>query len=80
MVSGAAYRLAATMTEDNNRRAGSLTEKWGHARLLPTFGIRDQREQEKRATSCLLAVMHGVPGFGYALLKELDAPKPGSTA
>ena len=48
---------------------------WRHARLIPTFGTRSQQEQEKRATSCLLAVMHGVPEFGYALLRELGAPK-----
>lgn len=52
-----------------------MPEGWQHARLIPTFGIRTQQEQEKRATSCLLAVMHGVPEFGHALLKELDAPK-----
>src|SRR5581483_12068107 len=40
-----------------------------------TYGTRTQQEQEKRATSCLLAVMHGVPEFGHALLKELGAPK-----
>jgi hypothetical protein len=50
-------------------------DSWRHARLIPTFGVRSQLEQEKRATSCLLAVMHGVPEFGYALLKELGAPK-----
>jgi hypothetical protein len=55
--------------------AGAVPEGWGHARLMPTFGIRNQQEQEKRAASCLLAVMHGVSEFGYALLKELDAPK-----
>ena len=55
--------------------AGPIPEGWGHARLIPTFGIRSQQEQEKRATSCLLAVMHGVPEFGHALLRELDAPK-----
>jgi len=54
---------------------GAVPEGWGHARLMPTFGIRTQQEQEKRATSCLLAVMHGVPEFGHALLSELDAPK-----
>ena len=54
---------------------GAVPEGWQHARLIPTFGIRNQQEQEKRATSCLLAVMHGVPEFGYALLSELDAPK-----
>ncbi|MGH8300190.1 MAG: hypothetical protein ACRET5_01835 [Steroidobacteraceae bacterium] len=56
-------------------RVGDVPEGWEHARLIPTFGIRNQQEQEKRATSCLLAVMHGVPEFGHALLKELDAPK-----
>jgi len=54
---------------------GSEPAGWRHARLIPTYGTRTQQEQEKRATSCLLAVMHGVPEFGYALLKELGAPK-----
>ena len=54
---------------------GSEPEGWRHARLIPTSGIRSQQEQEKRATSCLLAVMHGVPEFGHALLKDLGAPK-----
>jgi hypothetical protein len=53
----------------------SDTQAWPHARLLPTYGIRGQEEQEKRATACLLAVMHGVPEFGHALLGELGAPK-----
>lgn len=53
----------------------SESEKWHPARLIPTAGIRGQEEQEKRATSCLLAVMHAVPEFGHALLKELGAPK-----
>jgi hypothetical protein len=56
-------------------RVGAVPEGWRHARLIPTFGTRNQQEQEKRATSCLLAVMHGVPEFGHALLRELDAPK-----
>ena len=54
---------------------GSEPTGWRHARLIPTYGTRTQQEQEKRATSCLLAVMHGVPEFGYALLNELGAPK-----
>ena len=54
---------------------GSEPEGWRHARLIPTFGIRTQQEQETRATSCLLAVMHGVPECGHALLEELGAPK-----
>src|SRR3954452_16256953 len=55
--------------------AASETETWHPARLIPTVGIRGQEEQERRATSCLLAVMHAVPEFGHALLKELGAPK-----
>lgn len=51
------------------------TADWPHARLIPTYGIRSQEEQEKRATACLLAVMHGVPEFGHALLGELGAPR-----
>lgn len=63
------------MSAQIDAAAGSVPEGWGHARLIPTFGIRNQQEQEKRATSCLLAVIHGVPEFGHALLNELDAPK-----
>lgn len=51
------------------------SDNWRHARLIPTFGSRNEKERERRATSCLLAVMHGVPEFGHALLKELGAPK-----
>lgn len=56
-------------------QVGSEPEGWRHARLIPAYGTRSQHEQEKRATSCLLAVMHGVPEFGHALLHELGAPK-----
>ena len=48
---------------------------WHPARLIPTVGIRGQEEQEKRATSSLLAVMRAVPDFGHALLGPLGAPK-----
>src|SRR4051812_37975300 len=48
---------------------------WPVARLIPTAGIKGQEEQERRATSSLLAVMRAVPEFGHALLKELGAPK-----
>jgi hypothetical protein len=57
----------------NGGRSGQAG--WQHARLIPTIGSRSEKEREKRATSCLLAVMHGVPEFGHALLKELGAPK-----
>lgn len=50
-------------------------ERWKPARLLPTAGIKGQEEQERRATSALLAVMRAVPDFGHALLRELGAPK-----
>lgn len=60
---------------DTTGGAGNLSEGWHAARLIPTVGIRGQEEQERRATSCLLAVMHAVPEFGHALLKELGAPK-----
>lgn len=50
-------------------------DTWHPARLIPTVGIRSIEEQEKRATSSLLAVMHAVPEFGHALLTPLGAPK-----
>ncbi len=62
-------------TANESGRTGSGADDWLHARLIPTYGIRSQEEQEKRATSCLLAVMHGVPEFGHSLLRELGAPK-----
>src|SRR4051812_14430994 len=53
----------------------SRTDGWVPARLLPTAGIRGQEEQEKRATSALLAVLRAVPSFGHALLSDLGAPR-----
>jgi hypothetical protein len=50
-------------------------EEWHPARLIPTAGIRGQEEQERRATSSLLAVMGAVPDFGHAILSGLDAPR-----
>lgn len=64
-----------TATDVASAPVGSEPEGWRHARLIPTYGTRTQQEQEKRATSCLLAVMHGVPEFGHALLSEMGAPK-----
>jgi hypothetical protein len=48
---------------------------WHPARLIPTAGIKKQEEQEKRATSALLAVMGSVPEFGHQLLREMAVPK-----
>lgn len=50
-------------------------ERWAPARLIPTAGIKGQEEQERRATSALLAVMKAVPEFGHALLRPLGPPK-----
>jgi hypothetical protein len=50
-------------------------EKWLPARLIPTAGIRGQEEQERRATSALLAVMMAVPEFARSVLAHMGAPK-----
>jgi hypothetical protein len=52
-----------------------LTDGWHRARLIPTAGIRGQEEQERRATSSLLAVVAAVPEFGQALFGPLGASK-----
>lgn len=60
------------------KNSGPMTnaqESWHPARLIPIAGIRGQEEQEKRATSALLAVMRAVPEFGHSLLAGLGAPK-----
>jgi hypothetical protein len=57
------------------QRNGELTDGWHEARLIPVAGIRGQEEQEKRATSCLLAVLQAVPDFGHALLGPVGAPR-----
>jgi stress response protein SCP2 len=47
---------------------------WQLARLFPVAGIGSGEEQERRATSALLAVMGGVRDFGRALTKRCGAP------
>lgn len=49
-------------------------ESWNVARLIPISGISGAEEQERRATSALLAVISVVKEFGHALLKPLGAP------
>jgi hypothetical protein len=49
-------------------------EAWLAARLIPTSGINGSDEQERRATSALLAVMSSVREFGRALVQPLGAP------
>lgn len=46
---------------------------WRQARLIPTSGINGAREQERRATSALLAVMGAVKEYGRSLTKGLGA-------
>ena len=49
-------------------------ESWHAARLIPTSGISGADEQERRATSALLAVLPAVREFGRSLLAPLGAP------
>jgi hypothetical protein len=49
-------------------------ENWHEARLIPTSGISGAEEQERRATSALLAVMSAVREFGRGLTQPLGAP------
>lgn len=49
-------------------------ESWHEARLIPTSVINGAEEQERRATSALLAVLSAVKEFGRALLRPFDAP------
>lgn len=58
-----------------NNAALEIQDEWVPARLLPTAGIRNQIEQEKRAASALLAVMSAVPDFCHALLTDLKSQK-----
>ena len=49
-------------------------ESWHEARLIPVSGISGAEEQERRATSALLAVMTAVREYGRALTQTLGAP------
>ncbi|MET7963508.1 stress response protein [Micromonospora zamorensis] len=49
-------------------------ETWLAARLIPTSGINGAEEQERRATSAVLAVMSAVREFGRVLTQSLGAP------
>ncbi|MEU2986461.1 stress response protein [Micromonospora aurantiaca] len=49
-------------------------ETWLAARLIPTSGINGAEEQERRATSALLAVMSAVREFGRVLTQSVGAP------
>jgi hypothetical protein len=49
-------------------------DSWHEARLIPTSGINGAEEQERRATSALLAVMSAVREFGRVMTQPLGAP------
>lgn len=49
-------------------------ESWHEARLIPTSGINGADEQERRATSALLAVLVAVREFGRGFVKTFGAP------
>ena len=51
------------------------TPSWESARLIPVSGIRNAEEQERRATSALLAVLSAVDELGLALARPYGAPK-----
>jgi hypothetical protein len=55
-------------------------ENWHVARLIPTSGINGAEEQERRATSALLAVLTSVREFGRAITQPLGAPAGAITA
>lgn len=47
---------------------------WNVARLIPTSGINGAEEQERRATSALLAVMSSVKEYGRTITGKMGAP------
>jgi hypothetical protein len=47
---------------------------WNAARLIPTSGINGAEEQERRATSALLAVMSSVKEYGRTITGRFGAP------
>ena len=49
-------------------------EAWHEARLIPTSGITGAEEQERRATSALLAVLSAVKEFGRGFVQPFGAP------
>ena len=49
-------------------------DTWEPARLFSVSGVGSAEEQEKRATSVLLATMMGVPAFARALTGRFGAP------
>jgi len=53
-------------------------ETWHAVRLIPTSGISGPEDQERRATSALLAVMNAVNEFGR--ITPANGTTPGATS
>jgi hypothetical protein len=68
-----ATTAVASAPQPKLTRRGSIRmaeESWHEARLIPTSGINGADEQERRATSALLAVVSAVREFGRALVSR----------
>ncbi len=72
--------VAPKLPRDWNRSIPSGGQNdWQPSRLFPVAGIGSGEEQERRATSALLAVMQLVRDFGRALTVPLGAPRGSMT-
>ncbi len=72
--------VAPKLPRDWNRSIPSTDQNdWQPSRLFPVAGIGSGEEQERRATSALLAVMQLVRDFGRALTVPLGAPRGSMT-
>src|SRR4051794_40687986 len=68
-------RRVAVRSGGPRHEEGMMPEdSWLAARLIPTSGINGAEEQERRATSALLAVMSAVKEFGRAITQPYGAP------
>ncbi|MDA7662967.1 hypothetical protein N8550_03085 [Pirellulaceae bacterium] len=48
---------------------------WEPARLIPVSGIKNSEEQERRASSALLAVLKSVDEFGNSIVRQCGGIK-----
>lgn len=49
--------------------------KWQRARLIPVSGVKGAEDQERRATSALMAVLSAVDEFGQSFTRQFGAHK-----
>ncbi|MCP4303532.1 MAG: stress response protein [bacterium] len=67
------YRLGGDLM--TGRKFMTDETPWQTARLIPVSGIRGAEEQERRATSALLAVLGSVEEFGEGFTRQFGANK-----